>query len=35
MLHGGSLKKEYYGVWADYYIRFIQEYEKRGINFWD
>ncbi|MDR2474842.1 MAG: glycosyl hydrolase [Bacteroidales bacterium] len=34
MLHGGSLKKEYYGVWADYYIRFIQEYEKRGINFW-
>ncbi len=32
MNHGGSLKKEYYKTWADYYVRFIQEYAKQGIK---
>lgn len=31
MNHGGSLKREYYQAWADYFVRFIQEYEKAGI----
>jgi len=34
MLHGGSLKHEYYPAWANYYIRFFEEYKKQGINFW-
>jgi len=34
MLKGGRLENQYYQTWADYYIRFIQEYEKRGINVW-
>lgn len=32
MNHGGSLKKEYYQAWANYFVRFIQEYEKAGIS---
>lgn len=32
MNHGGSLKKEYYKNWADYYVKFIQEYAKQGIK---
>ncbi len=31
--HGGKLKEEYFGLWARYICRFIQEYEKRGIHF--
>lgn len=34
MLHGGKLKPEYYSAWADYYIKFFEEYKKQGINFW-
>ena len=34
MLHGGKLKKEYYQSWANYYVKFIKEYEKRGIPVW-
>lgn len=34
MLAGGHLLKEYYPVWAEYYVRFIQEYEKRNIPIW-
>lgn len=34
MLHGGKLKKEYYQTWANYYVKFIKEYEKRGIPIW-
>jgi len=34
MLKGGRLENQYYQTWADYYIKFIQEYEKRGINVW-
>lgn len=28
--HGGSLKPEYYGVWAEYISRYIKEYRDRG-----
>ena len=31
MLHGGKLKPEYYQTWADYYVKFINAYEKAGI----
>lgn len=34
MLRGGKLKKEYYQPWANYYVKFIKEYEKRGIPVW-
>ena len=29
---GGSLKKEYYPMWAAYLCRYIREYRQRGIN---
>ena len=32
MNNGGSLKKEYYGMWADYIVRYIKEYKERGIE---
>ncbi|MCM1057881.1 MAG: glucosylceramidase [Firmicutes bacterium] len=31
MNHGGKLKEEYYGLWADYYVRFLQEVRKEGL----
>ncbi|MFM8449992.1 MAG: glycoside hydrolase family 30 protein [Haliscomenobacter sp.] len=34
MLQGGSLKPAYYQSWADYFVRFIQGYEKKGIPIW-
>lgn len=34
MLRGGSLLPEYYSSWANYYVKFIQEYEKEGIDVW-
>ncbi len=34
MLKGGKLKPEFYQAWADYYIRFMEEYKKEGVNFW-
>jgi glucosylceramidase len=34
MLHGGKLKPEFYQSWADYYVKFIKEYEKEGIPVW-
>lgn len=34
MLHGGKLKTEYYNSWANYFTRFIKEYEKSGIPVW-
>ncbi|WP_317130455.1 glycoside hydrolase family 30 protein [Robertkochia marina] len=34
MLQGGKLLPEYYQSWAEYYIRFIQEYEKEGVPVW-
>lgn len=30
--HGGKLKKEYYGLYADYIIKFLLAYQKEGIN---
>lgn len=32
MNNGGKLLLEYYQVWANYYVRFIEAYEKRGIR---
>ncbi len=32
MNHGGKLKEEYKDLWARYYVRFIEEYRKRGIE---
>jgi glucosylceramidase len=34
MLRGGKLLPEYYQSWANYYVRFIQEYQKNGIPVW-
>jgi len=34
MLHGGKLKPEFYQSWANYYVKFIKEYEKSGIPVW-
>ena len=32
MNHGGKLKKEYYGKWAEYIVQFIREYQRRGAD---
>ena len=32
MNKGGKLKKEYYDLWSDYYVRFIKAYRERGID---
>jgi glucosylceramidase len=34
MLQGGKLKPEFMQTWADYYLKFFEEYKKEGINFW-
>jgi glucosylceramidase len=34
ILHGGSLKPEFYQSWANYYVKFIRAYEKEGIPIW-
>jgi glucosylceramidase len=34
MLHGGKLLPQYRQAWANYYIKFIKEYEKQGIPIW-
>lgn len=34
MLHGGKLKPEYRQAWADYFVKFIQSYEKEGVRVW-
>lgn len=34
MLRGGRLENQYYQPWAEYYVKFIKEYEKRGIPVW-
>ncbi|TMI77745.1 MAG: glycosyl hydrolase, partial [Bacteroidetes bacterium] len=34
MLHGGKLKPEYYDTWANYYVKFIQAYQKENIPVW-
>ena len=32
MNHGGYLKKEYYGLWAEYFVRFLTEEKERGFE---
>ncbi len=34
MNHGGKLKPEYRQAWANYLVRYIQEYEKEGLPIW-
>ncbi|HTE00684.1 MAG TPA: glycoside hydrolase family 30 protein [Mucilaginibacter sp.] len=34
VLHGGKLKPEYDQSWANFYVKFIQTYEKLGIPVW-
>ncbi|MBX9852989.1 MAG: hypothetical protein K2X86_14695 [Cytophagaceae bacterium] len=34
MLQGGKLLPQYRQTWADYYVKFIQAYEKEGIPIW-
>ena len=34
MLQGGKLKPECAAAWANYYVKFIQGYEKQGIPVW-
>lgn len=33
MNHGGSLKKEYYSLWAEYFVKYLKAYRDKGINF--
>ena len=34
MCCGGSLKQEFQAVWAEYYVKFIEAYKKKGISVW-
>lgn len=34
MLQGGKLLPEYYDSWANYFVKFISEYEKAGVPVW-
>ena len=34
MLRGGVLLPEYRDAWANYYVKFIQAYEKEGVPIW-
>ncbi|WBA42304.1 glycoside hydrolase family 30 protein [Hymenobacter canadensis] len=34
MLRGGKLLPQYRQTWADYYVKFIKEYERQGIPIW-
>lgn len=34
MLRGGKLLPEFYQPWANYFVKFIREYEKAGIPVW-
>ena len=34
MLQGGKLLPEYRQTWANYFVKFIQAYEKEGIPVW-
>ncbi len=34
MNNGGKLKSEYAQLWAEHFVRFIEEYKKQGINIW-
>lgn len=32
MNHGGKLKKEYFELWSQFYVKFIEAYKKEGID---
>lgn len=32
MNHGGKLKREYFELWAEFFVRFIKAYRNEGIN---
>jgi glucosylceramidase len=34
VLHGGKLKPEYHQSWANFYVKFINAYQKAGIPVW-
>jgi glucosylceramidase len=34
MLHGGTLKPEFYASWALYFVRFVEAYAQLGIPIW-
>ncbi|QKG51434.1 glycoside hydrolase family 30 protein [Hymenobacter sp. BRD67] len=34
LLHGGKLLPQFRQPWADYFVKFIQTYEKQGIPIW-
>jgi glucosylceramidase len=34
MLHGGKLLPQYRQSWANFFVKYIKEYEKRGIPVW-
>ena len=34
MLYGGKLLPKYYQAWANYFVKFIKEYEKKGVPVW-
>ena len=34
ILHGGTLKSEFYPSWASYYARFVKAYQSEGIPIW-
>lgn len=34
MNQGGKLLPEYFEQWADYYVKYLQEYQKEGIDIW-
>lgn len=34
LLHGGKLLPQYYQAWANYYVKFIEAYEKEKIPVW-
>lgn len=34
MNRGGKLKPEYRSAWAEYYVRYIREYQKVGVKIW-
>jgi len=34
MLHGGKLKPEFAESWSEYFVKFVQAYERAGIPIW-
>ena len=34
MIQGGKLLPEFYQPWANYYVKFIEEYRKEGLTMW-